>query len=111
MKEINIIEDVSKLTTIPEVALNKICEKIEWCICDSVQEMKMAKEDNIILNIGIGKIEIIDEDDVIRYRFIPSTNLESSVKETILNHQNPIQINTEKMLKNKILNTYKDIYY
>ena len=61
------------------------------------------------LNIGIGTLLVQNQEDVIRYKFIPNDTLESSVIKTINDGTNPLKERLEKRLIQKILNTYKTI--
>ena len=105
----NIIEDISKITTIPTTALNKLVEKSVWCICDSLEDSMLKDEKITALDIGIGTLYIANDEEAIRYKFIPSEYLEQSVKETVDSCINPLKNILEENLVNKILTTYKTI--
>lgn len=107
--EVNLLEDVSKLTTIPKEALDKLSSKFIWCLGDSIQEMLLKHNNMLKADIGIGNIIIINEDELIKYKFIPKEELEDAVRELIVNNRNPLKYNLDKTLANKIINTYKDI--
>lgn len=109
MKETNLIEDLSTLTTIPQEALNKLITKAIWCICDTIQESKLQNSTTTKINIGLGNLIIIDEDEQIKYKFIPNTELEDGVRDTLIEGKNPLSLTLEKTLVSKILKTYKDI--
>lgn len=105
----DILEDVSTLTMIPKDALIKLSDKMIWCICNQLEEDKLKTNDISELNIGIGTLLVQNQEDVIRYKFIPSDTLESSVIKTINDGTNPLKERLEKRLIQKILNTYKTI--
>lgn len=105
----DIINDVSTLTMIPKDALLKLNDKVIWCICNQVEEDKLKVNDVSELNIGIGTLLIQNEEDTIRYKFIPSPALEANVTKTITDGSNPLKDKLEKRLIQKILNTYKTI--
>jgi hypothetical protein len=107
--ETNLIENLSVLTTIPKDALDKLQEKAVWCICDSVEDAVLAGEVVFSIDVGIGQLIITDEDNTIKYKFVPSRDLEDSVRDTILNRKNPLKYHLEKSLVGKIMNTYKTI--
>lgn len=70
----------------------------------------MLKEEKIIeLNIGIGTLYIANDDEAIKYKFIPSESLEQSVKETVDSYINPLKDVLETNLVNRIMQTYKTI--
>ena len=104
-----IIEDLSKITTIPETALTKLAEKAVWCICDSFEESILENLEVTEIDLGVGCLQISNCDENIVYRFIPSEILEKSLIDISLNNKNPLQLTLEKTLANKIINTYKDI--
>ena len=105
----NIIEDISKLTTIPVDTLDKLVEKANWCICDCVKQDLLDNQKISELDIGIGKLFIKNEDELLKYKFVPSDVLVQSLIDTCINKENPLELTLEKKLVNKILNTYKDI--
>lgn len=107
--EHNVLESLSKLTTIPKDTFTSLSNKAVWCICDSVQDSDLNGDYLSKIYIGIGYLIIANEEEQIKFKFIPSEYLESSVKETLLEGKNPLQFNLERNLVNKILKTYKDI--
>ena len=48
--------------------------------------------------------------DSIKYKFIPSKNLDITVKSTIINKKNTLEYILEQTLKDKVTNTYKDLF-
>lgn len=105
----NIIEDISKLTTIPQNALDKLVMKANWCIADSFKESIIAKNDLTEIDIGIGKLLISNLTEEIKYKFIPCEDLEKALISVALDKKNILELTLEKKLVGKILNTYKDI--
>ena len=61
------------------------------------------------MNIGIGTLIIINNDDSLIYKFKPSQQLEESLIKTTTTGINPLSSTLEQILVNKITNTYKDI--
>lgn len=104
----DLIKDVATLTTIPEKALSKLVSKSIICINDSVEEALLTNESIVEINIGIGTLYIQLLDNAINYKFIPSSNLESSVRKTVINKQNILERMIEKTLADRIIKTYKD---
>ena len=106
----NLIDDLSKLTTIPAEYLNRLITKCEWCVCDYVDTNILEKSSNIVeFDIGLGTISIILDDNKLIYRFVPSKSLEKSVINTIKNNSNPLKLTFEKNLVNKITEVYKEM--
>lgn len=106
----NVIEDLSTLTTIPVTSLAKLIDKSILCIEDEVLNSFLNNEDIISLNIGIGKLVIKIEENLIRYRFIPSKKLEDGVKEALASKKSSLETTVEQHLIDKILKTYKDLF-
>lgn len=105
----DIIKDTAVLTTVPEKALKKLITKEIYCVNDAVAEMQAANIDTIDLDIGLGNLAISVVDDKVVYKFVPSTELEESVKSSILNGRNLLEDVLETALVERLTNTYKDI--
>lgn len=106
----DLIKDISTITTIPTESLEKLVTKGEWCICDYVEDTILGKDSKVVeINIGIGTISIIMDNDRLIYRFIPSERLEELVIDTVKNETNPLKKTIEKSLVNKITNVYKEL--
>ena len=107
---VNIVEDLSTITTIPPASLRKLFEKVGWCICNGVVESKLNDEDITEINLGFGTLIISVENNHIEYKFIPSSKLEKGLVESIVNKRNPLVVNLEETFANRILKTYKDMF-
>lgn len=105
---INILDDLSTLTTIPYVSLERLVDLSVACISHSVEDSLLDNETHTIVDIGVGKLGIKVEDNTILYKFIPSTKLEDSIKQTVLSGKSPLTLKVEETLKDKITKTYKD---
>jgi len=105
----DLTKDISILTTIKEDYLDNLIKKSEWCICSYVEETILKKENITKIDIGIGSLSILVEDNSIKYKFIPSEELENSIRTTIINDKNPLKLKLEKVLVDKITNVYKEL--
>ena len=105
----DLIDDLSKITTIPQDALTKLVDKVNWCICEYINETDLGKEQTLDIDIGIGKLCILIGDNLVKYKFIQSSKLEKSVRDVIINESNPLKDRLEKRLVDKITETYKDL--
>ena len=103
------IKDLSILTTIPKSVLDKLTTELQYVICHSIEESSLQSENITKIDIGIGTLLISVEDEGVRYKFIPSSSLEQTVKWTILNHKSPIIHQVEEALKDKVMNVYKEL--
>ena len=104
-----LITDLSKITTINEQTLEKLSTKCIWCICDAVEESIYNGETLSEIELGIGTLYILIEDDSIKYKFKPNKQLETNVINTVYYEKNPLQAEIEKSLVSKFNNTYKDL--
>ena len=105
----DIIKDTSVLTTIPDKVLRKLITKEIYCINDAVEETRLSEGKITDLNIGLGILSIGVLDDKVFYKFVPSKELEDSVKASILNERNLLEDALEAALVDKLTNTYKDL--
>lgn len=109
-KPVNILDDVCKITTIPTASMNKLFSKMEWCICNAVEESKLSGENITEVNIGVGTVIISIIDNSIQYKFIPSQKLERGLVDTIVYGKNPLVVNLEETFANRIVKTFKDMF-
>lgn len=105
-----LVEDISKITTIPEEEIQLVLDCIQDCICYDIQEKIKNKEDYIDVDIGIGQLNLNISEDMIEYKFIPSSKLEDDIKYTLDNNQCPLINKIEKIIRTKILGAYKEFF-
>lgn len=104
-----IIEDLVTLTNLPISLLKKLVNYAIYCICHKVYE-NMLKVNNITeVDIGIGKLYILLEEDSIQYKFIPSKFFEDNLLWTMKNNSSPLTKIAEEKLEEKIKETYKEL--
>lgn len=106
---INIVNDLSNLTTIPEKTLAKLCSKMIFCISDAIVEAKTQGLSTVDLDIGIGTLSILLSEEEVKYKYIPSTEFEDAVKSSILEERNLLEDKLEQSFAEKITNLYKDL--
>lgn len=104
-----LLEDISTITTIPLASLQKLSDLSQQCICHAITETLLQKELITTVNIGIGKLLIKQEENSIKYKFIPSSDFEQAITDTIVNRKSPIISNAEQTLASRIIKTYKDL--
>ena len=102
---ISLLDDLEKLTTIPKEKLQKLCDKANWIIVDTLAE---SNDKVIDIDIGIGILQLINNENL-TYRFIPSKDLEKAIIKYFDTGNNPLQNTLEKTLADRIINVYKDI--
>lgn len=108
-KDKNIVSDVSQLTTIPYQTLEKLIDTFEMCICHSVLETSLEHENICVCDIGLGTLSLCLDKNSISYKFIPSSNFEKKLINTFKHKTSPLIDIVETTLKDRIVNTYKDL--
>lgn len=104
----DIIADLNTLTTIPVQRIQEFFEKMVWCICDDVEDTKLAKEKALTINIGIGWLDIYFDEDNVKYKYTPSNSLNKAVIKTLNEGKNPLEAAGVKALAEKFIKTYKE---
>lgn len=108
---IDVNQDLSTLTTIPKKTLDKLNDKVMYCICQTIQEDildgKTVSEFNFfdLFTLYI-KYETPGE---IRYKIIPNENLEDNVTKTVKKKLNLFEDVLNTTLAKKFDEIYKNI--
>lgn len=105
----NVINETATLTTIPEKALNKLMQKMTYCICEDVYESHLAEEEVTQVDIGIGVLYIKYVAGETKWRFIPSANLNDAVTSVYKNGLNLMDSTLNSALAKKFTEAYKDL--
>ncbi len=105
----NIIEGLSVLTSINAKVFNKLSDLAIYCITDEVNDSNLSDVKLTSIDIGIGILNIFEDGDKVKYGFVPSAKLEEGVKNTIIRKENALEVVVESTLKNKLVNTYKEL--
>lgn len=106
----NMITDLSAVTTISPASTQKILSKFQDCLCYAVQEALGNHETEIELDIYIGKLMIEVIDDVVQYKFVPSASFERDVSDTVISGVCPMFNRVENAIQGKIMGAYKELY-
>ena len=109
MSDFEMVSDISKLTTIPDKTLRKLCDIGVECVCHNVLENLNDFNLETTIDMYVGELKIIIDNDEIHYRFVPSSKLEQMLVEAISTKQDPLLTKIEDGLVSRILNTYKDL--
>lgn len=105
----NVIKDIAKLTTIPEFNLIKLSNLCSKCISHDVVESIKNNEDVCTIDIGIGSLLIDISSTDLHFKFIPSSQLQLTILKSINSSESELVIEVEELLKDKIINTYKNL--
>lgn len=105
----NVIESISKLTSIPLRYIEKIFSLEQDYVCYAIQQAFCEKQNNVDVDIGIGTLSILVENENIYYKFLPSQSLETDIQHTVSVNEAPIIKKLEENIKEKVLNAYKEL--
>ena len=105
----NIVKDIEKLTTIPNTSLSNLVELCTFCIVNEMQESMLGNENITKVDIGFGTLLILVENNVVKYKFIPSDDLTKAVNTLVSTKTNPLTVKIENKLVSSITNTYKEL--
>ena len=104
---VNMIENLSTLTTIPEKYLTKLFDKIYYVMSDAVVETALLDKEITEIDIGIGTLLISANKSEIKYKFVPNKKLEQTIKSAVINKRNILANTLESNIVDKITDTYK----
>lgn len=104
-----LLDDISTLTNIPDNILKKLVKVSNYSITHTIYEGIVSNKSEVSIDLGIGELEIYLAANQIRYRFIPSNELEKDIIKTIQNKVSPIAITLDDSLKTKIDKCYKEL--
>lgn len=101
--------DLKTLTNISSDVIDKLVNKILYIICDDVLDTHLNNNTVTDIDTGIGVLSICVDNNQIKYRFIPSTIVESAVKNTIVDLKSPVKERASKTLASKINEIYEEL--
>jgi hypothetical protein len=105
--QINVVNDLSVLTKIPNKTLGELTHKLNLCIGSIIADAKAAGESAVIINIGIGtlSIDLID----MQCKFVPSRELKMTIKTCTAEAVDPLELALEQSLINKLINFCEEV--
>ena len=103
----NIVSDISTLTRIPNKTLVELIHKINLCIGNIIAEAKLRGEQAVVINIGIGtlSIDLID----MQSKFIPSKELKTTIKASLISQPDPLELALEQSLIEKLMSFVDEV--
>ena len=107
---IDVLKDVSTITNIPEKYLLKITEAEKYSICESITELNLLNDVMEEFDLGIGKLIICLEDEIVKYKFIPSESLENTIKDSIKSGKNEFELKLDSSLCSRVESLYRDLF-
>lgn len=105
----NLMDDISKLTTITPHTMKKLVKMSNACICHDVLDSLLSGSTETEVDIGIGKLFIRYEGDNVKYKFIPTKTLEENVCKTLTTKSSPVTCKAETELKDRVEQAYKHL--
>lgn len=103
------IDQLNAITSIPIASIEKIIDREIAIIADSVYKAHKNKEKTVLIDVGIGKLNILISNDELKFKFIPSNALKHSIMDSINLGISPITDRLEIRLKEKFDVLYKDL--
>lgn len=101
MNSQKIVNDLGASIKIPWKTLNILVKKLNLCIGSAIHDAILNKDDIVILNIGIGTLSIRLAD--MQCKFIPSKDLKATIKQTIDQEVDPLELELEQALIAKLI--------
>ena len=79
----NLVTDVGTLLKLPNKVTTELVHKANLCIGSIINDAKLAGEQTVIINIGIGtlSIDLVD----MQCKFVPGKDLKMAIKNRIYN--------------------------
>lgn len=106
---IDVIDDVSKLSSIPDKALNKLVILAMFSILEGLQEMAIQGQPSCEFDIGLGILILNTENNLIKFKFKPSAKLSENIINTLRNKENSLMVDFENSFVKKIESLYKEL--
>ena len=105
--DINIINDLSTLTTVPAKALNELIKYENLCIGNAIKEAALEQKQKLLLNIGLGTLCV--ELASMQCKFIPSSDLKNTLK-LCLNGKNDLLLDKLQLnIAQKLVKIYQGV--
>lgn len=103
----NLINDVGTLLKIPNKVSAELISKANLCIGSIINDAKLAGEQAVIINIGIGtlSVDLID----MQCKFVPSKDLKNAIKTSIADNVDPLEKELEETLVNKLVTAVEEV--
>jgi hypothetical protein len=97
----NVVNDVGTLLKLPSKVTTELIQKANLCIGSIISDAKLAGEQSVIINIGIGtlSIDLID----MQCKFVPSKDLKAAIKNSLSSQTDLLELELEQALAEKLL--------
>lgn len=105
----DILKDLKVLTNTSSPAILKLFDLIPLIIAYDIVEGIKDNKKVIEIDLHFGILYIMNEDDVIKYKFIPSKDLEFRVRKAYRGH-NVLVSQVENEVGKRITETYEELF-
>lgn len=106
----NLVDDLSVLTTIKKYNLEELVNKSTMIVSHALAECISNEEEITEVDIGIGVLRILVQDEEMKFKFSPSSKLETTLVETYTSGKSSLTQKVEDELGRRIEKTYKDLF-
>ena len=103
-----LMEDFGNITSLPNSALNHAANIITEIIGHYIAEMKLNKKTETVIDLMIGTLTI-NISEGIKYKFIPNTQLEKTIKKAYKTSESPLTNHIENTLCKSVGKLYKEM--
>lgn len=102
----NIANDVGALLKLPSKVTAELISKANLCIGSIINDAKLAGEQTVIINVGIGtlSVDLID----MQCKFVPSKDLKAAIKNSLNSEKDPLELALEETLAEKLLSVIEE---
>ena len=102
----NVVNDVGTLLKIPSKVTTELISKTNLCIGSIISDAKLAGDQTVIINIGIGtlSVDLID----MQCKFVPSKDLKTAIKSSLTEAPDPLEVALEQALADKLLSVIEE---
>ena len=105
----DLLADLSVLTGIPRLTLDKLSKSMILCTSHAVHESQAESKDLTEIDLGFGVLYIKYDATNVKYKFIPSKALENQIRQTFESRTSPLITKAEHQLADRIKSTYKEL--
>ena len=102
----NLVTDIGTLLQLPNKVTTELVHKANLCIGSIINDAKLAGEQTIIINIGIGtlSIDLVD----MQCKFVPSKDLKTAIKNSLNSNIDPLELALEQTLADRLLAVFEE---
>ena len=103
----NLVTDVGTLLKLPSKVTVELIHKANLCIGSIINDAKLAGDQTVIINIGIGSLSIDLVD--MQCKFVPSKDLKTTIKNSLNTDIDPLELALEQAFTDKLLAVCEEV--